>query len=146
LAEPLINNSNEAYLILDDSVQDKSYSQKIEMVNRQYSGNAHGLIKGIGIVNLVHADQSDYYPLDFRVYAPAVDGKTKNDHFRDMLRQAFEERDLRAQIILFDSWYAASENLKYIHRINKFFVTTLKDNRLVSLSKERGYVHLQQIE
>ncbi|HOW76682.1 MAG TPA: hypothetical protein P5102_19295, partial [Candidatus Competibacteraceae bacterium] len=77
MAEPLINNSNEAYLILDDSVQDKSYSQKIEMVNRQYSGNAHGLIKGIGIVNLVHADQSDYYPLDFRVYAPAVDGKTK---------------------------------------------------------------------
>ncbi|HRZ35466.1 MAG TPA: transposase [Candidatus Paceibacterota bacterium] len=100
LAEPLINNSNEAYLILDDSVQDKSYSQKIEMVNRQYSGNAHGLIKGIGIVNLVHADQSDYYPLDFRVYAPAVDGKTKNDHFRDMLRQAFEERGLKAQVTI----------------------------------------------
>ena len=51
LAEPLINNSNEAYLILDDSVQDKSYSQKIEMVKRQYSGNVHGLVKGIGIVN-----------------------------------------------------------------------------------------------
>ena len=36
LAEPLIANSSEAYLILDDSVQDKSYSQKIEMVKRQY--------------------------------------------------------------------------------------------------------------
>jgi hypothetical protein len=55
LAEPLINNSNEAYLILDDSVQDKSYSKKIEMVKRHYSGNAHGLVKGIGIVNLIHA-------------------------------------------------------------------------------------------
>lgn len=70
LAEPLINNSHEAYLILDDSVQDKSYSKKIEMVKLQYSGNAHGLVKGIGIVNLIHAHRSDYYPLDFRVYAP----------------------------------------------------------------------------
>jgi len=42
LAQPLINNSSEAYLVVDDSVQDKSYSQKIEMVKRQYSGNAHG--------------------------------------------------------------------------------------------------------
>lgn len=146
LAEPLINNSNEAYLILDDSVQDKSYSEKIEMVKRQYSGNAHGLVKGIGIVNLVHAYQGDYHPLDFRVYAPDADGKTKNDHFRDMVRQAFEDKGIKAQIILFDTWYAASENLKFIHKLDKIFVTTLKDNRLVSLSKEQGYIHLQQIE
>ena len=146
LAEPLINNSNDAYLVLDDSVQDKNYSQKIEMVKRQYSGNAHGLVKGIGIVNLVHAHQGDYYPLDFRGYAPDADGKTKNDHFRDMLCQAFEEKGIQAQTILFDSWYAASENLKFIHRLDKFFVTTLKENRLVSLSPEPGYIHLQQIE
>ena len=95
LAEPLINNSHEAYLILDDSVQDKSHSQKIEMVKRQYSGNVHGLVKGIGIVNLVHAHQGNDHPLDFRVYAPDADGKTKNDHFRDMIRQAFEEKELK---------------------------------------------------
>ena len=146
LAEPLINNSRDSYLILDDSVQDKNYSQKIEMVKRQYSGNTHGLVKGIGIVNLVHAYQRDYHPVDFRVYAPDFDGKTKNQHFRDMLHQAFEVKDIKAQTILFDSWYAASENLKYIYGINKFFITTLKANRLVSLSKEQGYIHLQKIE
>jgi hypothetical protein len=146
LAKLLINNSDEAYLILDDSVQDKSYSKKIEMVKRQYSGNAHGLVKGIGIVNLVHAHQGDYHPLDFRVYAPDADGKTKNEHFRDMVRQAFEYKGIKAQTILFDSWYAASENLKFIHKLDKVFVTTLKDNRLVSFSKEQGYIHLQQIE
>ena len=41
-AEPLSNNSNQAYLVLDDSVQDKNYSQQIEMVKRQYRGKAHG--------------------------------------------------------------------------------------------------------
>ncbi len=146
LAQRLITNSSEASLIVDDSVQDKSYSQKIEMVKRQYSGNAHGLVKGIGIVNLVHAYRGDYHPLDFRVYAPADDGKTKNDHFRDMLRQAFEEKGIQAQTILFDNGYAAAENLKFIHRLGKFFVTTLKENRLVSLGQEQGYIHLQQIE
>src|SRR5512139_1262967 len=146
LAEPLINNSHQAYLVLDDSVQDKNYSQQMEMVKRQYSENAHGLVKGIGIVNLVHTHQGDYHPLDFRVYAPDADGKTKNNHFRDMLRQAFEEKGIQAQTILFDSGYAASKNLKFIHRFGNFFVTTLKENRLVSLSQEQGYIHLQQIE
>ena len=141
LAESLINNSREAYLILDDSVQDKRYSKKIELVKRQYSGNVHGLVKGIGIVNLVHAHEGDYHPLDFRVYDPEADGKTKNDPFRDMLRQAFEEKGLQAQTILFDTWYAAAENLKYIHRIDKFFVTTLKENRSIGPSKEQGYIH-----
>jgi len=35
LAESLINNSNEAYLIFDDCVQDKGFSKKIERVKRQ---------------------------------------------------------------------------------------------------------------
>ena len=144
-AQPLINNCEESSLVLDDSVQDKSYSQKIEMVKLQYSGNAHGLVKGIGIVNLVHAHQGDDHPLDFRGYAPDADGKKKNAHFRDMLRQAFEEKGIQAQTILFDSWYAASENLKFIHRLGKFFVTTLKENRPVSLSEEQGHIHLQQV-
>jgi len=33
-----------------------------------------------------------------------------------MLRLAFEEKNIKAKTILFDNWYAASENLKYIHR------------------------------
>jgi hypothetical protein len=37
----------------DDTIIDKDFSHKIELVRRQYSGNAHGLIKGIGMVNCV---------------------------------------------------------------------------------------------
>jgi hypothetical protein len=38
------------------------------------------------------------------------------------------------------------ENLKLIHRRGGTFFTTLKSNRLVSLSKEQGYIHLDAIE
>ncbi len=85
LAWPLIKDSSASYLIVDDSVQDKRYSYKIELVKRQYSGNEHGLVKDIGVVNLVHTDGTDYYPIDYRIYAPEAGGKTKNEHFREML-------------------------------------------------------------
>ncbi len=146
LSEPLIDNQQEAYLIIDDSVLDKRYSQAIELVKRQYSGNVHGLVRGIGIVNLVHSYKEDHYPIDFRVYAPEVDGKTKNEHFQDIVRQAYYEKRIKASTILFDSWYGSVENLKFIHRLNKIFITTLKENRCVSLSPDQGYIHLEQIE
>ncbi len=62
-----------------------------------------------------------------------------------MLCLAFEEKRIEAQTILFDNWYASSENIKYIHRLEKFFITSLKENRPISLSKEQGYIHLQDL-
>jgi hypothetical protein len=146
LVQPLLKDSEEAYLIVDDSVQNKQYSRKIELVKKQYSGAVHGLVRGIGVVNLVHSDGEDFYPIDYRVYAPEADGKTKNDHFRDLVLNAKSDKQIKARTLLFDSWYASVDNLKLLQRLAMFFVTTLKDNRMVSLSKEGGYIHLQDIE
>lgn len=41
------------YLVFDDTVLDKQHSFAIELVRRQYSGRAHGVIKGIGVVTCV---------------------------------------------------------------------------------------------
>lgn len=148
LVKGLIDDKPEAWLILDDSVQNKQYSRSIEMVKLQYSGATGGLVRGIGVVNLVHTNGEDgeYYPVDFRVYAKEMDGKTKNDHFQEMLLRAVVERQIKAKRVLFDSWYASWKNLKVVHRLGLIFYTTLKINRLVSLSKESGYVHLDEIE
>lgn len=148
LARSLIDDSPHAFLIIDDSVQDKRYSRKIELVKRQYSGNEHGIVAGIGVVNLLHsgAPDGDFYPIDFRVYAPDADGKTKNDHFREMLLAAIADKQLQAQTILFDSWYASADNLKLVERAGRVFYTTLKSNRLVSVDKAQGYIHLSDIE
>ena len=45
-----------AYLVFDDTVLDKNYSFAIELVRRQYSGNAHGVIKGLGVVTCVYVN------------------------------------------------------------------------------------------
>ena len=146
LVQPLVKDSEAAYLLVDDSVQNKQYSRKIELVKKQYSGAVHGLVRGIGVINLVHSDGEAFYPIDYRIYAPEADGKTKNDHFREMLLRAKSDKQIKARTLLFDSWYASVDNLKLIVRLAMFFITTLKDNRLVSLSKEAGYIHLQAIE
>ena len=144
--EPLLDNSADAVLIVDDSVQAKKHARKMEMVKRQYSGNEGGLVRGIGVVNLVHSDGQDYYPVDFRIYAKDADGKTKNDHFREMLLNAKHDKAIKAQTVLFDSWYGSWENLKRVARLDMIFFTTLKSNRLVSLSEEDGYIHLDEID
>lgn len=147
LTQPLIKDELEAYLIIDDSVQNKQYSQSIELVKRQYSGAEGGLVRGIGIVNLLHTDgKGQFYPIDFRIYAKKHDGKTKNDHFREMLRHAIGDKQIKARTVLFDSWYASWQNLKLVHRLGLTFYTVLKSNRLVSLNKEDGYIHLDAIK
>ena len=90
--------------------------------------------------------RGDFLPLDFHVYAPDADGTTKNEHFQAMFAHVVAEGKLLARTVLFDSWYAASTNLKQIHRAGWTFFTTLKSNRLVSLSKQGGYQGLDSLE
>jgi len=159
VVQPLLHDSPGSYLVVDDSVQNKQYSQKIELVKLQYSGAEGGLVRGIGVVNLLHTsgEAGDFFPIDFRIYAPDCDGKTKNEHFLEMLIRAKSDKRLQANTVLFDAWYASVDNLKVIHRLGMVFLTTLKSNRLVSTSKEqyqaskkqgknKGYVHLDTLE
>ena len=148
VVQPLLNDGPDSYLIVDDSVQDKRYSKKIELVKLQYSGAAGGLVRGIGVINLLHSSGKDgqFYPIDFRLYDPDGDGKSKNAHFGDMLIRAKSDKNIQSRTLLFDAWYGSVDNLKLVQRLGMVFVTTLKSNRLVSLSKESGYVHLQELD
>ncbi len=147
LTSLFIQDSPDAFLLFDDSVQNKQYSRSIELVKRQYSGAEGGIVSGIGVVNLVHSNGAgQFYPIDFRVYAKVHDGKTKNDHFQEMLLQAVGDKQIKARTVLFDSWYASWENLKLVHRLDLIFYTTLKSNRLVSVHQDEGYRHLDEIE
>jgi hypothetical protein len=113
-----------------------------------YSGGEHGLVCGIGIVNLVHnaGDEQDFYPIDYRIYAPDQDGKTRKVHFSELVINAVYAKKIKAKRILFDSWYASAENLKLFHRLGLISFTILQNNRMASLSKEGGWIHLDEIE
>lgn len=66
----LIVPDENAYLIFDDTVLDKRFYEEIEIVPRQYSGNEHGIVKGIGIVNCIYVNPKNrnYWVIDYRIF------------------------------------------------------------------------------
>jgi hypothetical protein len=131
-AKQTLVQSSAGYLIFDDTVVDKSYSFEIEGARRQYSGNAHGVVKGIGVVNLVYynAESDRYWIIDYRLFDPDRDGKTKLEHVNDML-DSVARRNLQFRTVLMDAWYATVQLMTRLARAGKLFYCPIKKNRLV---------------
>ena len=121
------------FLVFDDTVIDKNFSHDMELVRRQYSGNVHGVIKGIGVVTCVYVNpQLDrFWIIDYRLYDPDGDGKTKLDHLRDMLLNCVYQKALEFWSVLMDTWYATKEIMLQIEKFDKIYYCPLKDNRQV---------------
>ncbi len=135
-------------IIFDDTVLDKSYSSAIEGVRRQYSGNEHAVIKGIGLVNCVYynPEVDRFWVLDYRVFDPDRDGKTKLDHVSEMLDQ-LSFRAVEFRFCLMDSWYATTAMMTRLIKDKKIFYCPLKKNRLVDDSLgEQSYRAIEILE
>lgn len=137
--EGQIIRTPQGYIIFDDTVLDKNSSFAIELVRRQYSGNAHGVVKGIGVVTCiyVHPELDQFWLIDYRIYDPAGDGKTKLDHVREMLLNLHYQKQLPYRAVLMDTWYATKDLMLLIERLQKYYYCPLKDNRQVDDSEGR---------
>ena len=120
-------------MIADDTVLSKVHSKKVDLVNYQYSGNAHDVIAGIGLINLLWhgCDSQTSVPVDYRIYDKDTDGKTKNNHFCDML-SVVKKRGFKPTAVVMDAWYSSLKNLKAIRDHGWVWVTTLRKNRKVN--------------
>jgi len=121
------------YIVFDDTVLDKNYSFAIELVRRQYSGNAHGVVKGIGVVTCIYVNPEvdQFWLIDYRIYDPQGDGKSKLDHVREMLTNLHYHKQLPFRAVLMDTWYATKELMLLIESLQKIYYCPLKDNRQV---------------
>jgi hypothetical protein len=121
------------FLVFDDTVIDKNFSRNIELVRSQYSGNVHKVIKGVGVVTCVYVNPQidQFWIIDYRIYDPEGDGKTKLDHVQDMLLNCVYQKRLPFWAVLMDSWYATKEIMLLIERLDKIYYCPLKDNRQV---------------
>lgn len=123
-------------LVVDDTTLDKPYARKMELVTRHWSGKHHRVVQGINLISLLWTQGEERLPCDFRIYNRTKDGLTKNDHFRGMLQSAFE-RGFTPELVLFDSWYASLQNLKFVRQLGWHWLTRLKANRLMSVEGNR---------
>lgn len=136
VVKPKVLNTK-GVLIFDDSIIDKTRSKKIGLTKWQYSGTRHDIIRGIGVLNAIWNINTtkNYYPIDFRIYDPPEDNKTKNHHLREMVNLAFK-RGLKPECVVADSWYSSLKNLKCIRDKDWFWVMGLKKNRKVNRNQD----------
>jgi hypothetical protein len=128
-----IQISQNAGIIFDDTVLDKRASESIELVRRQYSGTEHQVLRGIGLINCVYLnpEKSLFWVIDYRIYDPDGDGKTKLDHVADMLNNLVYSKQLPFARVLMDSWYGSQKLMAMIDDLEKYYYCPLKKNRLV---------------
>jgi DDE superfamily endonuclease len=129
--------SPQGYVVFDDSVVDKNHSREIELVYRQYSGNEHRVIRGIGLISCVYVnpETEEFWIIDYRLYDPETDGKDKHEHVAEMYDNCLEkcvQGELDFQAVLMDRWYATTQLMVKIHRSGLRFYCPIKGNRAVS--------------
>lgn len=119
-------------LSVDDTVIDKPYSTPQAIIDYSWSGKHHRVILGINLITLYYTDPMGIsVPVSFRIYKTA-EGKSKHDDFREMIKEV-KAGGIKAEYLTGDSWYASTDNLKFIREEGLGFVFGIEPNRNISL-------------
>jgi hypothetical protein len=132
-AEYLIDKGEDCLLIVKDLALSKKFNKKIDLLNYQYSENEYDLIPGIGVIDLLWYGWEQNQPIliDSRIYDKKTDGKTKNNHFCEMLELA-KKRGLNPTAVVMDEWYSSLKNLNKIANLGWIWVAGLQKNRKIN--------------
>ncbi len=151
--------SKEGVLILDDTVEEKPYTEENEIVCWHRDHCQNRTIKGINQLTALYYSEQTSLPVGYEVIDKThlvVDGKTgkekrislvsKQERFRRLIAQSMENQLLFAYILA-DSWFSSAENMNFIASKKAHFVFPLKKNRKVALTLEdKGQGNYQPIE
>jgi hypothetical protein len=155
--------SESGVLIIDDSIEEKPYTDENDIVCWHYDHSKDRVLKGINFLTALYSSQGVSVPVGFHLVAKTekyIDPKTqkeqrrspvsKNEVCRGLIKQAVRNR-LPFRFVLFDVWFASAENMVFIkHQQHRDFICPLKTNRKVALSKadkQQGrYVRVDTLE
>ena len=165
IAKPFVRRiqSDQAAMIVDDSISEKPYTDENDIICWHYDHSHQRTVKGINFLTALYHSQGVSLPVGFALiaktehYVDKKDGKakrrsptSKNEHYRALLEQAVQNQ-IPFRYVLNDVWYSAAENMMFIkHTLGKDFIMPLKTNRKVALSladKQQGrYVRVDTLE
>jgi|ERR1044072_1629010 hypothetical protein len=151
IVKPLLRQveSDDGALIIDDSIEEKPYTDENEQVAWYFDASKNRPVKGINFLTAFYQVGDLGFPVAFDIVTKTetyFDAKkqitkrrsqqTKNSLYRQLL-QICVHNQLKFRYVLNDSWYASSDNMKFVHLdLNKEFVFAIKENRKVALSQD----------
>ena len=150
VVKPLVRQveSDEGVLIVDDSIEEKPYTDENELICWHWDSSQQRAVKGINFLTALYQVGEVALPVAFDLvtktehYTDPKTGQpkrrsqiTKNARYR-MLLSICVHNQLKFRYVLNDLWYASADNMKYVvHHLKKQFVMPLKENRKVALSE-----------
>ena len=154
--------SDDGVLIIDDSIDEKPYTDESPLICWHYDHSKDRTIKGINFISALYHSQGVSLPVGVHLVVKSdyeTDTKTgkrkrkalfsKNHYARHLMAQAVQNK-IRFRYILADIWFGSAENIKFIrHELDKHCITPLKGNRKVALSledkKQRKYQRVETL-
>jgi hypothetical protein len=151
LVKPLVRQiqQQDAVLIVDDSIEEKPYTDESELICWHWDHCLGRSVKGVNFLTCLYKTQEVALPVAFQLIRKSawttdkktgkpkrVCPKTKNDYFRELIAQC-QKNQLLFRYVLADSWFSAAENMVYLkHELEQDFIFPLKDNRKIAFSQE----------
>lgn len=85
----------------------------------------------------VNPDTESHPVVEYRIFDPDDEAKSKLDHVREMLEHSLMHKQLFFRTVLMDSWYATKKMVLHIESLKKIYYCPLKRDRLVDDSGAR---------
>ncbi|QBS09027.1 IS701 family transposase [Legionella israelensis] len=157
------NDASDGVLLLDDSIEEKSYTDENEINCWHYSHAKGDVVKGINILTCMVRYGDFSVPVGYEVIKKDVafcdietrqarrkSSTTKNELFRKLIAQAVSNHVL-FDFVLADNWFGSKANMAYIHNdLQKSFIIGIKSNRTLALSKNDAnngrYTKVRELE
>ena len=149
IAKPLVKRiqSEKGVLIIDDSIQEKPYTDENDIICWHYDHSKQQNVKGINFVSCLYQNQAAALPIGFEIVSKTekyIDkktqkekrrsSKTKNEMALEMTAQAIKNQ-VEFKYVLFDAWFSSVENIRIIkQKHKKDVICPIKSNRKVALS------------
>lgn len=164
--KPEIRNKEQekgGVFIVDDTIEEKPYTDENDTVCWHYSHAKGRCLKGINILSGLIRYGDFSLPIAYEAvrkdlfFCDLKDKKTKrrsaitkNEQFRNMLQQAVLNQ-VKFDYVLADNWFGAKKNMECIHNeLEKKFIFGMKSNRLIALSetdrKKSQYQNLSSLD
>jgi len=139
---------SDGVLILDDSIEEKPYTDENEIMFWHYSHAKGRHVKGVNILSCLVRYGKVSLPIGYRIIHKDIvfcdietkkemkkASLTKNERFRNLVKQGYTNKVL-FDYVLSDNWFGAKDNLEYIHNLQKYFIIGIKSNRIIALSED----------
>ena len=135
--------------MIDDTIEEKPFTDENEIICWHFDHTKNRSIKGINFVSALYRTEVGSMPIGYELVKKTenfIDPKTdkprrkspisKQEHYRCLLKNAVEN-NVNFQYVLNDVWFSSVKNMMFIKKeLNKDFIMPVKINRKVALSEE----------